>query len=195
MSNFALYMIGGLADGQEWTSRIYASGNVSEATAATAIHTAAGALWAAITADLPTSSTLTETFASTLNPSWKFTTATTTTETLAGTSASASMPISTCPVITWRTLQRTKGGHGRSFLPAFATNAVDTAETGKILPAVVTAIHTGATNFFNDLVAAALTPVLLNRKALTTTNISAPQIGNVFRTQRRRQGKVFVTYS
>jgi hypothetical protein len=196
MTNFALYATGALALGGSWSSRIYATGNVAEATAATAIHTAWGDLWTAITASMPTSSTVTETFAVTLNPSWKFSTATPTPETLAGTSASKSMSARSCPMITWRTTSRAKGKNGRSFLPTAAVNAVDTAaNTGELLAAFQTSLKTGATNFFNALVAASLTPVLLDRSNLTTLNITAPQVGNMFRTQKRRDDKVAVTYA
>ena len=196
MTNFALYATGSLALGASWSSRIYASGNIAEATAATAIHTAWGDLWTAITASMPTSSTVTETFAATMTPSWKFSTATSTTETLAGTSASKSMSVRSCPLITWRTASRAKGKNGRMFLPTAATNAVDTAaNTGELLAAFQTAVKTGATNFYNALTAAALTPVLLDRATLTTLNITGPQVGNMFRTQRRRGDKVVPTYA
>lgn len=195
MSDFALYGFGLLADGAGWSSRIYATGSVSEATAATAIHTAWDALWGTITTYLPTTSTLTETAAFTLNADWKFTTGTTNTEALAGTSGSDSMPISTCACVTWRTLQRTKKGHGRMFLPASATNSIATAaDTGKLLPAFQTACSTGAADFLADLTSAGLTAVLLNRASLTTTNISSANTGALFRQQRRRQSKVTNSY-
>ena len=195
MTNFELVGSGLLANGAEWSSRIYATGSVAEATAATAIHTAWDDLWSAITTYLPTVSTLTETLAVTLNSSWHYTTATPNVESKAGTSGVDSMPISTCAVVTWRTLQRNKKGHGRAFLPASAINSVATAaDTGKLLPAFQTACSTGATTFLADLVAAGLTPVLLNRPTLTTTNITIAQTGSLFRQQRRRQSKTPPTY-
>lgn len=195
MSDFALYGFGLLANSAGWSSRIYATGSVSEATASTAIHSAWGALWAEITSYLPAASTLTETLAVTLNASWKFTTGTSTDEDLAGTSASDSMPISTAAVITWRTLQRTKSGRGRAFMPASAVNSVATAaDTGKLLPAFQSALSTGAADFLSELTGAGLTPVLLDRKTLTTTNISSANVGSLFRSQRRRQSKVVPTY-
>ena len=195
MTNFALYGTGALANGRTWSSRIHASGSVTEATAATAIHTAWGDLWSAITTYLPPASTLTLTYAVTMNPSWKFSTATETTETAVGTSSDMSMPISTAPLITWRTASRAKGASGRSFLPAAALNAIDSGDTGKLLAAFATACETGATNFMGALTGAGLTPVILDKATLTTRNITAPQIGNVFRSQRNRQRKVLPTYN
>lgn len=195
MTNFALYGTGSLANGRTWSSRIHASGNISEGTAATAVHTAWGDLWSAITTYLPPASTLALTFAVTMSPTWKFATATETTETEVGTSSDMSMPISTCALITWRTAARSKGASGRSFLPTAAVNAIDTGDTGKLLAAFKTACETGATNFMGALTAAGLTPVILDKATLTTRNITAPQVGNVFRSQRRRQEKVVPVYT
>lgn len=194
MSNFALYGLGLVANSQGWSSRIYATGSVSEATAAAAIHSAWDALWGDITAYLPTVSTLTQTFASTLNASWKFTTATPTSEDLAGTSASVSMPATTAPLIKWNTAQRTKSGRGRSFLPAAAVNGIDSGGTGKLLAAFYGDIHTGAAAFLSALTSAGLTPVVLNRATLTTTDITVGEACEVFRTQRRRQSKVIASF-
>ena len=196
MTDFALYAFGTLANGAGWSSRIYATGSISEAAAAAAIHSGWDSLFNDIKAYLPAATTLTETAAFTLNASWKFTTGTTTTEDLVGTSASESMPISTAAVITWRTAQRTKSGHGRAFLPAAATNAIATAaDTGYLLPAFNAACTTGGTALLAALSGAALAPVLLNRSALTTTPITGCNTGNLFRAQRRRQDKIVPTYS
>lgn len=196
MSDFQLYAKGGLANGEQWSSRVYVAGNVAEATAATAIHNAWGALWAAITTYMPTSTTVTETAAVTLLPSYKFWTRTTTDETLAGTSAEDSMPTNTSAVITWRTTVVQKGKNGRSFMPAAAVNAVDNAaSTGKLLAAFQTALKTGATDFQSTLVAAGLTLQLLDRTNLTEVTVSEPQVANVFRVQRRRQNKLAITYA
>ena len=125
MTNFELYASGALANGAAWSSRMYASGAIAEATAATAIHTAWGDLWGDITTYMPASSTVTLTAAVTLNTAWKFGTRTETTETLVGTSASESMPIRTSPVITWKTAVASKGKQGRSFLPAAAVTSAE----------------------------------------------------------------------
>lgn len=195
MSNFALYGFGNLANGAGWSSRIYAQGSVTEAAAATAIHTAWDALFNAVKTYLPVATTLTETAAFTLNAEWKFTTGTTNDETLVGTSASDSMPISTSAVVTWRTQQRTKKGHGRMFMPASATNSIaSAADTGFLLPAYQTALSAAAATFLSDISSGGLTAVLLNRAALTTTNISSANVSNLFRQQRRRQSKVVPTY-
>lgn len=195
MTNFALYGTGALANGREWSSRIRASGNISEGTAATAIHTAWGDMWSAITTYLPAATTLDLTYAVTMSPTWKFSTATETTETEVGTSSDMSMPVSTCALVTWRTASRAKGASGRSFLPTAATNAIDTSDTGKLLAAFQTACKTGATNFFGALTGAGLTPVILDKATLTTRNITGPQVGNVFRSQERRQRKVLPVYA
>lgn len=195
MSNFALYGSGLVAGGLPWSSRIYATGSISEATAATAIHTAWDALWADVTTYLPAVSTLAETAAYTLSADWKFTTGTTTAESEVGTASGDSMPISTCAVITWRTNQRTKKGHGRSFMPPSAVGSIATAaDTGKLLPAFQSTLSSAAAGFLTNLTSAGLTPVLLNRASLTTTTISSANVGSLFRQQRRRQSKLAPTY-
>lgn len=195
MTDFALYGSGGLAGGAFWSSRIYATGSVSEAAAATAISSAWGSLWTDITAYLPAASTLTQTLAVTLNSSWKFATATPTPQTSEGTSASESMPVGTAPVITWRTASRAKGKHGRSFLPAAAVNAIATAaDSGLLLPAFQSACTAGATAFMEALTGAGLTPVLLTRVGFTTIPFTVPQTGSKFRRQFRRGDKTATTY-
>lgn len=195
MSNFELYAKGGTAIGGFWSSRMYASGAVSEATAATAIHTAWGDLWADITTYMPVASTVTETAAVTLNTSWKFGTRTPTTETLAGTSGSESMPIRTSPVITWKTAVASKGKQGRSFLPPAAINAIDTSgDTGELLAAFQTAVSTGATAFLNAITSVGLTVILLDRKDFSNVTITGNKIANRFRTQKRRGDKSATTY-
>lgn len=195
MTTFALYAKGLLADGAGWTSRILATGNITEATAATAIHTGWDNLWADVTAYFPTTSTLTQTFAATLGPTYRFVSATPTAETKAGTSASVTMPISTSPVISLRTASRTKSGNGRIFLPAAATNAIDTGASGKLLAAFQTACTSGGTALLAALTGAGLTPQLLNRVTLVLTPITSVNTGNLFRQQRRRQSKVTPTYA
>jgi len=196
LTNFALYGFGGMANGQEWSSRIYATGSITEAAAAAAIHAAWDALWGDIQAYLPAASTLTESAAYTVDGTWHFETVTSTAEALAGTSASESMPISTCAVLTWRTGRPTKKGHGRSFLPPAAVNAIATAaDTGQLLPAFRTACTTGGIAFKAALTGAGLAPVLLNRASLTTTNITTINTGVLFRQQRRRQSKVANNYA
>lgn len=195
MSNFALYGFGLLANNAGWSSRIYATGSVAEATAATAIHNAWDDLWTAVTTYLPAVTTLTETAAFTLTSDWKFSTGTTNDETKVGTASGDSMPISTSAVITWRTNQRTKKGHGRAFMPASAVGSIaSAADTGKLLPAFQTALSAGAATFLSDLTSAGLTPVLLDRASLTTTTITSANVGSLFRQQRRRQSKVVPTY-
>jgi hypothetical protein len=195
MTNFALYGSGLVAGGLPWSSRVYATGSVAEATAATAIHTAWDALFGDITTYLPAVTTLSQTAAYTLNASWKFTTGTTTAETAVGTAGGDSMPISTCAVITWRTPQRTKKGHGRSFMPPSAVGSIaSAADTGKLLPAFQSTLSSGAAGFLANLTSAGLTMVILNRATLTPTNVTSANVGSLFRQQRRRQSKLAPTY-
>lgn len=191
MTNFELKASGGLANGRAWSSRIYASGSIAEATAATAIHTGWDALWADITAYLPTVSTLTLTAATTLNSDWHYGTRTTTTEALAGTSASDSMPINSTALITWRSTVVSRHGRGRSKLPAAAVNAIaSAADTGLLLPAFKTAIITGGNALLNALTSAGLTPVLLSRPSLATVTITAADQSGLYKVARKRQAKV-----
>ena len=195
MSNFRLDFKGSLADGAFWSTRLYATGNIAEATAATAAHTAIGDLWSAITTYMPTTSTVDSSAAVTLNTSWKNATRTETAETLAGTSADESMPLRTSAVITWRTAVAAKGKNGRSFLPAAAFNAIDTAaSTGNLLAAFQSAVSTGAGDFLTALTSAGLTVILLDRKDFSNVTITSAQCANKFRTQRRRDDKGVVSY-
>jgi hypothetical protein len=191
VTNFELKASGGLANGRSWSSRIYASGSVAEDTAATAIHTGWDALWADITTYLPTVSTLTLTAATTLTDTWHYGTRTSTTEALAGTSGSDSMPINTTALITWRSTVVNRHGRGRSKLPAAAVNAIATAaDTGLLLPAFKTAIVTGGNALLAALTGAGLTPLLLSRPSLATITITGADQSGLYRTARKRQSKV-----
>lgn len=195
MTNFELKAIGGLANGQQWTSRIYVTGSVAEATAAGAASTGWQALWGDITAYLPVATTLTMTQAVTLNAEWKYTTGTSTDQDLAGTSEEDSLPIGLSAVMTWRTAQRNRSGRGRAFLPASAVNSVaSAADTGLLLPAFRTAITTGGAALLSAIADAELTPVIKHRD-LTTDPIIDNDTGVLFRRQFRRQDKVANNYA
>lgn len=196
MTDFALYGSGAAAGGAFWSSRVYATGVISEAAAATAISDAWGDLWGHITTYLPPVTTLTQTKAVTLDPAtWKFSTASSTDEASEGTSTDMSLPVGLAAVITWRTTSVAKGSTGRSFLPPAAVNAVATAtDSGLLLPAFQTACTAGASAFQTALAGAGLTMVKLRRSNLSTLTITLPQTGAKFRRQFRRGDKSANSY-
>lgn len=191
MSNFELKASGGLASGRFWSSRLYVTGDVSEASAAGAAHTGWTDAWADITAYLPTLSTLTLTSATTLDDTWHYATRTSTGEDLAGTSGVDSMPINTTALITWRSNTINRHGRGRSKLPAAAINGVaSAADTGLILPAFKAGIISAGEAILSAINDAGLTAVILNRLALTTTTITAADCSGLFKQAKKRQDKV-----
>lgn len=196
MSNFELSAKGALANGAFWSSRMYAIGSIAEDTAATAINNAWIALWGDITTYMPASSTVTQTAAITLNASWKYGTGTSNDPALAGTSTDKTMPVESCPLVTWKGVTRAKGKSARSFLPAAAVNAIDaTGDTGFLDATFITDLKTGAGSFLTTLQSAGLTVIMLDRKDFSNITITEALIGNQFAFQDRRGDKTVRTYS
>lgn len=202
MANY-LFVAGGLQNAvAPWSMRMYGTSNLSEATVETTWDAAWVALWgnASLAPYIPILTTLTFTYASTMDTNWKQTTKTQTNHALAGTSASKAIGYRTAEVVTLRTPKATRYGRGRVYFPSLATNAVDTTSGYQILPAAMTAFATAFTAFFT-----ALTPniqlVVLHRRGnlsgtvppLTFDNVTGSDMANQFYTQRRRGDKVVPT--
>lgn len=145
---------------------------------------------------LSTATELTFTSTSTADAAWKQTTKTETTHAISGTGTGA-LPYQTAAIVTWRTNQATKYGHGRWYIAGLAPAAMATAgfvlsttATGDIVAAVNAAITAWGTTF---------QPVVLHRKGtisgpgpLTTDPIIKGDVSNKPAVQRRRGDKFTV---
>lgn len=203
MTDFRATVAGTLATAAlPWSFGFYMTGAVSEAAAAATLNSAVTALWTTVTTGLENfiaaDVSLTETIVSTLDPTLHQTTKTVTANVVAGTSADPSLPKQLSIVVTTRSATFTKSGHGRFFLPPFATTEVQTG--GVLLAATHTALQTRFDAFFNDLNTGGLTLFIQNRNTLK--NGTAPgrrlalvnyDIGDKFDVQTRRVDKVIPT--
>lgn len=203
MTDFRLTVGGNLAaSALPWTFNMLATGAVSEASAASTLNTAVTALWTTATTGLEnfiaTDVSLQFTEAATLDTNLHQTTRTTTPNVVAGTSASPSLPKQLTIVVTTRSATFTKSGHGRFFLPPFATNEV--AAGGVLLGATQTALQTQFNAFFAALNTAGLSLFIQNRRALKNgtpagrrLSLVTYDVANEYRVHRRRVSKVVPT--
>lgn len=160
----------------------------SEATVESTWHGSVKDAWnsASFLAFMPADTHFVSTSSSTATGTWHQSTITKTNEDIAG-GGGASLPYHDCQIITWRTAFANKHGHGRWYWPAPTTASI--ASGGYVFSA---AYITAAETAFNLMLAAwsgALTPVLLDRPALTTANIIAADIPDGIAVQRRRADK------
>jgi hypothetical protein len=185
-----LLTAGGNIGSFPWSFTMKATAPGTEGTVETA--------WAAGFASmLSTATELTFTSTSTADAAWKQTTKTETTHAISGTGTGA-LPYQMAAIVTWRTNQATKYGHGRWYIAGLAPAALATAgflwsttATGDIVAAVNAALTAWGTTF---------TPVVLHRKGtisgpgpLTTDPIIKGDVSNKPAVQRRRGDKVTVT--
>ncbi|HEX8838222.1 MAG TPA: hypothetical protein VF748_14870 [Candidatus Acidoferrum sp.] len=196
---FYLLKAGGIQDSAfNWSVTAVASSSAPEGTAATAWDTGWTTLWSAIGAYVPTTTSLTFTSASTASSSFRQTTRTRTTRNNAGAATGTPLPMYVAPVVTFRSAQATRYGHGRWFLPGFASNAL--AAAGYVmLPAAQTAIQSGVNGLLTNL-RGTLQIVILHRKAtlhgpgaFTTDLVVTGDVSNLFHVQKRRQSKITPT--
>jgi hypothetical protein len=162
---------------------------LSEASAETAFHTGIVAAWnsASFLALMSTTTSLVSTETSTATGTWHQQTKTVTNATIAGGAAGASLPYHDAMVVEWVTAFADKSGHGRWYWPPLAVTAI--ASTGYNWSA---AALTAAQTAFNAMLTAwrgNLTPVLLNRRALTTRNIINGNVSDMVAVQNRRADK------
>lgn len=196
MSNY-LHVVSGLLNGAyPWSNRIYSSSGLAEGAAQTSWNNAISAFWAsaAFKALMPTTLTITASYTSTMSTAWKQTTKTSNTLALAGGAATAAMPYETCAILTLRTTQATKYGHGRWYIPTPAATAQ--AAAGYTWSAAFTAALAGAWNALTASNAGALSFLLLHRTgtktgpgALTTDQLHTGDASDEIAVQRRRGDK------
>lgn len=197
---FYLHTATGLLGGSfPWSINAVSSSSASESAAQTAWDAGVVALWnsTGLNALIPTTTTLTETVTSTANSSFKQTTATVTTHSLAGT-GTGSLPFQIAEVVTLRTAQRTKYGHGRWYLPALAPAALIAA--GNLLSAAAVTDLVTAVNAMFTAFGSTLQLQILHRHgtlhgpgALTTDPVVSGDVANKFVVQRRRGDKLVPT--
>jgi hypothetical protein len=171
-----------------WSVGMYSTSALAEAAAEAAWHAAFKAMWnnAGFRALYGATNHWLSSITYTMDASWKATTATVTNEDIAGTGAQ-SLPYEAALIITLRTALRNRKGVGRMYLPP-PTTASLAVNGWQYLPASMTAFGVGATAM-NASWAGSLTPLLLNRKTLTTNNVIHADLPDDVASQRRRGHK------
>lgn len=181
-----------------WTVNAVLSSTQTEGQVATNWNTAWTQLWAQYGTLVPTTTALTFTSASTASATFKQTTKTNTPRTNQGAGAQPSLPMQSSVVVTWRSAQATKYGHGRWYLPTVDSSAI--AATGYILSsAAQTTVQTGVNALLTQL-RGAQQIVILHRHgtlygpvAYATDLVVAGDISNLLHVQRRRGSKFVPT--
>lgn len=181
-----------------WSVKAVGNSAATEATVAGAWDSGWTQLWASLGAMCATSTILLQTSASTASPTFRQTTKTVTNRNNAGAVAGTGLPQFVAEVVTFRSVNATRYGHGRWYLPAVGSGAL--AGTGFVLSAASqTTIQTGMNNFLT-----AIRPVfqlvILHRKATlhgpgagTVDIITKGDVSNLLHVQRRRQSKLVPT--
>lgn len=188
MPNYHHVARGQLNAAYGWSVGLYSTSALAEAAAETAFHTAFKAMWnnAGFKALIPATNHWLSSTTYTMDGSWKATTATVTNEDIPGTGAQA-LPYECGLLITFRTSLKNRKGVGRWYLPA-PTTASLAVNGWTYLAASMTSFAAGAAAM-NTSWSGSLTPVLLNRKSLTTTNIIHADMPDDVVSQRRRGHK------
>jgi hypothetical protein len=107
--------------------------------------------------------------------------------TLAGTGATGSLPPQLSVCASYRTVNATRGGRGRMYMPVFDVGALT---AGLLSNAAQNIVLQGQLNMVNALRFGGFIPVLINRKTMVTTEITSIDVDDVFDTQRRRRNKL-----
>lgn len=196
---------GTFEDGGFWSFGIQSSGSILEAAAETAWGNAVAAFFGDtnVKTYYSTGLSLTSTSTSTASPTFHQTTITRTTHAVAGTSTSPQLPTVLGVVASWYTPNAIKAGRGRVFLPAPASNVLDTANSGHLLPADATNIGTALATLFSSLSTAGLTQILYTRRATrggtpayTTSQVTSRLLQGKIHVQKRRSDKIIApTYN
>jgi hypothetical protein len=167
VANFSGRVNGLLGASLPWSFGFWMTATISEAAVSTAFNTNISALFTTATNGLQNfmsaDVTVTGTVVSTLNATMHQTTATRASLALTGTDANASLPWHNAEVVTLRSVQATKSGHGRIYLPPFAEDQV-TAHV--IKSATVTSMVTVFNSFFSAMNTAGVSFFVFNKKPL-----------------------------
>jgi len=201
VTNFRCTINGLIGGSFPWSNRIHVSGATAESTLATDFAAAVTALYTTATNGLENfmsaDVTLTGVLVCTLNATMHQTTGTEAALSITGTDANASLPWDTAEVITWRSAQRTKYGHGRWYLPPFAEDQI---VSHVVKPATTAKMKLVLDPFFESFGSAGVVPFLYNERArkdgtppYTITNIINYDISDKPARQRRRVSKIVPT--
>lgn len=202
---FFLHKASGTApSGQFWSFGLVTTGSITETAAQASWHARVVAFFADtnVKALYKTTTVLTLTSTSTASSTFKQTTLSSNVESTAGTATTQELPDQMAMVITTISALRTRSGHGRMFLPAPVSAALNPGSGGEIAAANMTNIGTAATTWLTGLVTDGITPVILTRKAtlggqaaFSTRNVTSAKISNILHVQRRRGDKRVPTYT
>lgn len=196
MTNYLHVVSGSLNSAFPFSNRVYSTSGLAEGAAQTSWNNAITAFWssAAFKALMPTTLTITACYTSTMSSAWKQTTKTSNTLALAGGAATASLPYETCAILTLRTSQATKYGHGRWYIPTPAATAL--SASGYFYSAAFTAALAGAWNALTASVAGSLSFQILHRTGtktgpgpLTIDQLHTGDASDEVAVQRRRGDK------
>lgn len=193
---FYLLSAGGLQDSSfNWSVHAVGQGSAPEGTTQTAWDNGWISLWSGIGGLLPATTSLTFTATSTASASFKQTTRTRTTHNNLGAGATIPLPMYCAPVVTWRSAQATKYGHGRWYLPSVMSGAL--AAGGYVLSAASQTTIVNAVNAMLTNLRGTVQLVILHRKATlhgpganTTDLIVTGDVSNILHVQKRRQSKL-----
>lgn len=188
MPNYHHVAKGQMNGAYTWSVGLYTTSSLAEAAAEAAFHAAFKAMWnnAGFKALYPATNHWLSSTTYTMDGGWHATTATTTNEDIPGTGTQA-LAYECALLLTFRTALKNKHGVGRWYLPT-PTTASLTVNGWTYLAASMTAFAAGAAAM-NTSWAGSLTPVLLNRKTLTTNNIIHADMPDDVASQRRRGHK------
>lgn len=189
-----LITAGGLLSGtQPWSIRAYALGSGTEATVQTAWDAGVVAWWnsAAWLALMPSTTTLTYTYTSTMSGTYRQTTKTQSTHAIAGGASGAALPYQVALVATLNTAFADKSGHGRWYLPGPAVTAM--ATTGYLYSATAMTDVAAALTAMGTAIGSTFTFQLLDRAKLTVRPVTGATVSNKPAIQRRRGDKVIPT--
>lgn len=107
---------------------------------------------------------------------------------LAGTATDDCMPQHICPVWSLRSANASKKGRGRSYL--MPLTEASNAGNGEIVSGKPAQIAAAGQNAIQHLNGASMHVVIFHRSTQTSDNVTAVDVANQFRTQRRRQNRV-----
>ena len=201
MTNFRCEVFGLIGAELPWSNRIHVSGSTAESTLATDFAASITALYTTATNGLQNfmsaDVTVTGIKVTTLNSTMHQTTGVTAGLSIAGTDANASLPWSNAEVVTWRTAQLTKWGHGRWYLPPFAEDQI----VAHVIKSATTAkMKLVLDPFFTSFGSSGVVPFLYNERTrkdgtppYTMTNIINYDISDKPAVQRRRVSKIVPT--
>lgn len=199
MTNYLHKASGVLASGAFWSFGLKTTGSISESAAETAWSSGVNGFFATagVAALYSTGTELTLTSTSTASSTWKQTTITRTTHTQAGTATTQELPDQDAMIVTYRSANATKSGHGRWFMPAPVAAAFVIGTGCHMSAASATTLSTALATLWNGLVTAGLSPVILTRKAtlsglpaFSTQAVTTRELVHTLGVQTRRGDKL-----